>query len=106
MPWMNLPRIRNLVLITHVGSTLTQLCESHRPTDESCHDEIRRFDPDEENHLEQDRIHLTQSLKALPKRHEDAQHVTIEIQEVDGHNVPLRDLHWSIDNVRLETKHP
>ncbi len=50
------------------------------------------------------RIDVTQSLKALPKRREGEQHLTIEIQAVDGRNVPLTDIDWSAENVRLETK--
>ena len=52
------------------------------------------------------RIDVTESLKALPKRRESTQHLTIDIQAVDGRNAPLTDVDWSAENVRLETHHP
>lgn len=35
-------------------------------------------------------------------RREGAHNVTIEIQATDGRNVPLADVHWSAEGVRLE----
>ena len=49
---------------------------------------------------------VTQSQKARPKRRESTQHLTIDIQAVDGRNAPLTDVDWSAENGRRDTHHP
>ncbi len=52
------------------------------------------------------RLDVTQALKTITGGRERTPQVIIEVEALDGHNLPLKDLRWSIDRVRLEMKSP
>ena len=47
-------------------------------------------------------IDVTRSLGSLADRLGGQSAITIRIEAVDGRNVPLRDLDWSVQSIRLE----
>ena len=50
------------------------------------------------------RLDVTRPLKRFLERQHNPSKVDLRIQAVDGRNNPIRDLKWSVEDVRLETQ--
>jgi len=50
------------------------------------------------------RLDVTRSLKRFLERQANPSRVDLRIQAVDGRNNPIRNLQWSVESVRLETR--
>jgi hypothetical protein len=59
---------------------------------------------DEIHRLPVAQLEIAGKLRQLARQEPHAQELKLDIQAVEGHNNVIRDISWSVDTVRLETR--